>query len=95
VEIIRVAKFPLNVLGETMTMVTPSDGLSEGHELNHKASLIGVLHQDYLALALKMTSFRFPEGLGPNYKSKLELKSNSSEILPVNYCKLISESTPT
>jgi len=32
--------------------------------------------------------------LGPYYKSKLELKSNSSKILPVNY-KFICDSTPT
>jgi len=32
--------------------------------------------------------------LGPYYKSKLELKSISSEILPVN-CKFICDSTPT
>jgi len=30
---------------------------------------------------------------GPYYKSELELKSNSSKILPVNY-KLIYDSTP-
>jgi len=32
--------------------------------------------------------------LGPYYKSKFELKSNSSEILPVN-CKIICDSTLT
>jgi len=32
--------------------------------------------------------------IGPYYKSELELKSNSSEIFPVN-CKLICDSTPT
>jgi len=31
---------------------------------------------------------------GPYYKSKLELKSNSSDIFPVNR-KFISDSTPT
>jgi len=31
---------------------------------------------------------------GPYYKSKLELKSNSSEILPID-SKFICDSTPT
>jgi len=31
---------------------------------------------------------------GPNYKSKLELKSNSSDILPVN-CKFMCYFAPT
>jgi len=34
------------------------------------------------------------QDLGPSYKSKLELKSNSSEIFPVN-CKFISDFFPT
>jgi len=34
------------------------------------------------------------EDKGPYYKSELELKSNSNEILPVN-CKLICVFTPT
>jgi len=35
-----------------------------------------------------------PPLLGSYYNNKLELKSNSSEILPVNY-KLICDSIPT
>jgi len=37
---------------------------------------------------LKYLTTKKTLGIGPYYKSKLELKSNSSEILPVN-CKFI------
>jgi len=38
--------------------------------------------------------FSYKQSKGPYYKSKLELKSNSSEILPVS-CKFICDSTST
>jgi len=36
-----------------------------------------------IKVQIKITSLRQSENIGPYYKSELELKSNSSEILPV------------
>jgi len=42
----------------------------------------------------KITTTLFIRSYEPYYKSKLEMKSNLSEILAVN-CKFIYDSTPT
>jgi len=41
-----------------------------------------------------LDTMKLKRNLGPYYESKLELKSNSSKILPVN-CKFTCYSTPT
>jgi len=48
---------------------------------------------DVICKSFALCSIFEIKDLGPYYKSELKLKSNSSEILPIN-CKFICDSTP-